>query len=104
MARKRKVVYVPDAEAPPAELSAEDQARLESLQTKIKQLLAHRDRAKKAYGKAGTLLNQILREMRVGETIPLPDGRQATLVDAFAKQNYAYRNTSFTRCDIEVTG
>ena len=100
--KKRPVVFVPDAEAEAP--ATEDTARAEMLRAKIKKLLQHRERAKKEYGRSGALLNQLVREMRVGETVALDDGRQATMVDAFAKQNYAYRNTSFTRCDIDVTG
>jgi hypothetical protein len=100
MAKTRPpVTLAPQPSAPNAD--AERQVRI---RTKLEKLLAHRDRAKREYGKAGSLLNELIREVNVGETITLSDGRSATLVDAFAKANYCYRNTSFTRCDFEVTG
>lgn len=80
------------------------EARKERLRGKIEKLLAHREKAKREYGKAGSLLNELIREMKPGESVPLTDGRIATLKDAFANANYVYRNTSFTRLDLDVTG
>ena len=71
---------------------------------KIEKMLALRERAKKAYGAAGALLNELVREMKPGEQEQLSDGRVATLKDAFATQNFCYRNTSFTRLDFEISG
>jgi len=87
--------------APPAETA---EARKQRLQAKITKLLALREKAKKAYGAAGSLLNELIRDMAAGETVTLADGRTATMKDAFARANYVYRNTSFTRLDLEVTG
>lgn len=75
-----------------------------ALRMKVEKLLALRERAKKAYASAGSLLNELVREMRPGDQIELSDGRVATMTDAFARQNWAYRNTSFTRCDLEISG
>ena len=95
----------PDAAAEtPAVETPPESDRTIRLRAKIEKLLIHRERAKTQYGKAGTLLNELVREMEPGETVVLSDGRQATMRDAFARQNYCYRNTSFTRCDVEVTG
>ena len=74
------------------------------LQQKILHIITYRDRAKKAYAKAGTLLNELIREMQIGEQIQLPDMRIVTLEDAFANVNYVYRQTSFTRVDIKISG
>lgn len=87
--------------SPPAETA---ESRTQRLQAKITKLLALREKAKKAYGAAGSLLNELIRDMPAGETITLADGRTATMKDAFARANYVYRNTSFTRLDLEVTG
>jgi hypothetical protein len=97
---KRKITYVPDAPEPPAE----PDERTKALQAKIERLIKHRERAKKEYSKAGTVLNELIRDMQVNEIVVLPDGRQAKLVDAFETRNFCYRQTSFTRCDVEVTG
>jgi hypothetical protein len=78
--------------------------RTARLQQKILHIITYRDRAKKAYSKSGTLLNELLREMEIGEQIQLPDGRIVTLEDAFANTNYVYRQTSFTRVDIKISG
>jgi hypothetical protein len=74
------------------------------LRMKVEKLLTLRERAKKAYAAAGSLLNELVREMKPGDRIELSDGRVATMKDAFANQNWAYRNTSFTRCDLEISG
>jgi predicted secreted protein len=101
--RKKPTKLVLDPEYA-AEQEAKTEARQKRLVEKITKLLTLRDRAKKVYGQAGKVLAELVREMQPGETISLPDGRQATLTDAFARGNFAFRNTSFTRCDIEVTG
>ena len=98
MATKRKPKTAPAPEPPP------DDERTKRLRALIVKLIAHRERAKKQYSQAGKILGQLVREMAVGEQIQLDDDRIVTLEDAFANTNYVYRQTSFTRVDIKVSG
>jgi argininosuccinate synthase len=41
-------------------------------------------------------------DMKVGEAVPLPGGKQAKLVDLYAGQNKVYRSHGIGRFEIEI--
>lgn len=67
------------------------------------QLLRARDAGKEAYGRADELLEELLKQHTVGDTIALPGGQVVEIVDNFAKKNKAWKPTGINRFDVKVS-
>lgn len=69
---------------------------------KVSKHLRARELGKKHYGRADRLLQEIRKELKPGEEIPLPGGKKAVLVDLYADKDKVFRAHGISRFEFEV--
>ena len=69
---------------------------------RVARIIELREQGKAAYAEAEALEAGLLDRMGVGDTVKLPDGRVATMVDKFSDKNIVWCHASCRRFAIEV--
>lgn len=68
----------------------------------VESIINHRNRAKQHYEAADELFTKLLTLCKAGDTIPLPDGGTAQLVDNFAEKNKVFRSHGISRFELKI--
>lgn len=78
-----------------------------ALKDVAKEMLVQRDKAKAAFQRADELLDELLAQKDVGESVRLEDGRRVVVVDHFLDRegnlkNTVWKSSGVKRFDVEV--
>jgi hypothetical protein len=75
----------------------------ETVEVRIAKHARARALGKRHYERADRLLDTLIKELPVGEAVPLPGGKKAVLKDLFAEKTKVFRAHGIGRYEVEIS-